>query len=86
MEKLQTVHKIMVAASAQMQNTAIENKSLPIVTVGDKSAEVQDQGEGSARSSDSWRYWRAHEWKLSARDNQPHQSRPERVLGKHLSG
>ena len=41
MEKLQTVHKMMVdkiaATSAQMQNAAIEDKSLPIVTVVDKS-------------------------------------------------
>lgn len=41
MEKLQTVHKMMVdkiaATSAQMQNEAIEDKSLPIVTVVDKS-------------------------------------------------
>lgn len=41
MEKLQTVHKMMVdkiaATSAQMQNAAIEDKSLPIVTVVDRS-------------------------------------------------
>ena len=40
-EKLQTIHKMMVdkigATSAKMQNEAIEDKSLPIVTVVDKS-------------------------------------------------
>lgn len=40
-EKLQTIHKMMVdkitATSAKMQNEAIEDKSLPIVSVVDKS-------------------------------------------------
>jgi len=59
MEKLKTVHKMMVdkiaATSVQIQKVSIKDKSSDCDSRG-QVAEVQNQSEGRARSSDSWRH------------------------------